>query len=98
MSSRHIINLISWQSEVYYKNQKELPSQQGHLSFFLLSPFCVAFSSFVHLPIKRGSLFEDNTDKLTRKHISSGRWGQEFRRGPWLLPAVLHCSQGAQSC
>lgn len=61
------------------ENQKELPSQQGHLSFFVESFFFFFLHSIsklcLHLPIKGGSLFKDNADKLTSKHISNGIWG-----------------------
>lgn len=60
------------------ENQKELPSQQEEepsLFFFLLSLFLYSISKLcLHLLIKRGSLFEDNADKLTSKHISNGSW------------------------
>lgn len=63
------------------ENQKELPSQQGHL-FFLVESFLYGISKLcLHLPIKGGSLFEDNTDKLTSKYISNGGWGWKFKGG-----------------
>ena len=63
------------------ENQKEPPSQQGHLSFFIES-FLYSISKLcLHLPIKGALLFEDNTDKLTSKHISNGIWGWKFKGG-----------------
>lgn len=83
MSSRYTINLISWQSEVYYRKSGRTTSQQGHLSFFIESFLCSFFKLCLHLPIKRGSLFEDNTDKLTSQRISSDGWvGAEVQERP----------------
>lgn len=80
MSSRYTINLISWQNEVYYrKPERTTFSARPSLSlspFFVVEPFLYSISKLcLYLPIKRGSLFEDNADKLTSKHISNGSWG-----------------------
>lgn len=87
MSRRYTINLISWQSEVYYrKSERTTTPARTSLSFFIESFLCSFSKVCLHLPMKRGSLFEDNTDKLTSKHISSGEWGLKVQE--WAIAAT----------
>lgn len=87
MSRRYTINLISWQSEVYYrKSERTTFSARTSLSFFIESFLCSFSKLCLHLPMERGSLFEDNTDKLTSEHISSGEWGLQVQE--WALAAT----------